>query len=222
MKNLLLKEWKLCTNTQLWIYFVVGIIVNLAPNYPHYFSAFFLCIGIHMIFQMGVVNKDILFTTCLPVQKKDAVKARCMLIGTLELLLELLSIPCIFISNMIGIENAAGIEMNVAFIGFSFILFTLYNLSFMGIYYKKADKASAAFLISSFLVLLPAIGILESLTFFKGMDSMFGLFCSFIDSSHPEDLVAQIPVLAVGLIIWILGLILSYFIASRKFEKVDL
>ena len=137
MKNLIAKELKLSVGISSIIYLIIGILVEFAPNYPKYVPCLFICIGLFMIFKTGSVNKDLLYTACLPVRKSDTVKARVIIFAFSEVLQLILCIPLIFISKELKLTNNAGIDLNFAFIGLAFTFYAVFNFVFLTSFYKK-------------------------------------------------------------------------------------
>ena len=109
--------------------------------------------------------------------------------------------------------NPAGIEANVAYYGFGLIIYTIFNVVFLPQFFKTAYGIDKAFL----LAIIPAsivVIIMEVLVHFP-------LF-AWLDSVAPDALLRQLPILAVGVVVYGLGMLFAYRIAAERFEKVDL
>ena len=83
MKNLLYKELKLALQAPAVLFLALSAML-LIPNYPYYVTFFYSTLGIFFCCQLGRENKDIFFTLCLPVRKRDVVSARFLLAVLLE------------------------------------------------------------------------------------------------------------------------------------------
>jgi hypothetical protein len=216
MKNLLIKEFKLAAHPMMYIFLSFGAML-LIPSYPYHVPFFYLTLGIFMCFMQGRENNDVLYTAALPVKKRDAVKARCVLIGSFELAMLIIAVPFAFISVRINPNgsNLAGIDANIALFGSVLIMFSIFNWIYITYFYKKAYKAGVAFILSCFAMAIYIV-IAEGLVM-----AVPGIH-EVMDSTDPDDLVKQLPVLGVGIAIFAGGLIGTYFKAAGEFEKVDL
>jgi hypothetical protein len=216
MKNLLYKEFKLAAHPTTYI-FLAFCAMMLIPSYPYYVQFLYVCMSIFLIFLTGRENKDVFYTVMLPVRKRDVVKARCLMIGIIELVQIAISIPFAILSIRIipGGSNLAGIDANLALYGFIFGLFTVFNVIFIPVFYKTAHKAGAAFLCAGIAVLLYYMAV-ESLVWIPSPAS------TFLNTIDPVMMLQHLPILVGGIAIWILGMILAYKKAAASFEKVDL
>jgi hypothetical protein len=221
MKNLIAKELKLSVGISSIIYLIIGILVEFAPNYPKYIPCLFICIGLFMIFKTGSVNKDLLYTACLPVRKSDTVKARVIIFAFSEVLQLILCIPLIFLSKELKLTNNAGIDLNFAFIGLAFTFYAVFNFVFLTSFYKKGGKEGGAYL-KSMIILLIYMIILEIPVFLVKTELPFAKIGRLMDSTEYSDMIKQLPFVAAGLIIWIVGLFITCKVCIKKFEKIDL
>lgn len=219
MKNLLLKEFKLCFLPVNFVFLIMCSMI-LIPNYPGYVSFFYLLMNCFWVFKNADLNKDLQYSLILPITKSDIVKARCISISLYEILFFALSIPFAFLNyKFFPNGNNAGVVPNFAFYGLSFILISVSRFAFFTIYYNKAEKHEKAFLISTviffvlyffceFPVWMIKKGNLQSL--------------AFIDKFDCVSLIKQLPILITGIVIYILGWILTYKVSAKKFEQVNL
>lgn len=219
MGKFLLKEIKLCLNPVNYLFFAL-VLMFLIPNYPCYVPFFYICLGIFFIFNNGEINRDIQYSLILPITKADIVKSRCVIVAVYEIVAVLVSIPIAFLMNRIFPQgNLAGINANVAFYGLLLIEMTVFNFIMFRSFYKKGEKPGFPFFYGAIAYWIIYL-LLESPVWVK---NMFNLkYVQIMDSNRPEDMIQQIPVLAVGIVVYILGWIVTYKVAARKFEKVDL
>lgn len=219
MKNFLNKEFKLCLAPINFVYMSFAV-MTIIPAYPKYVPFFFFCVSIMHLFNNAMLNKDLEYSMILPITKKDIVKSRCLLVGAYELICTVLTIPFSFLFTIIMPEgNVSGIEANVAFYGLALILLSLFNLVFFTSYYKKALKPGVPFLKASIAFWVFYI-ILEFPIWTK---NIFGIeFFQMLDSTNSENQIKQLPILAVGLVIFFLMWIVTFKISAKRFEKVDL
>lgn len=219
MKNFLYKELKLCISPINYL-FILFTTMILIPNYPCYVPFFYISLSIFFIFNNAELNKDIQYSMILPITKKDIVKSRCLIIFSYEVICILFTIPfAILITKLVPAGNQAGINANVAFYGLLSIPLTAFNYIFLNCYYKKGEKPGLGFLFSSIAYWILYL-ILEFPIWTKNIFNI--QFFQFIDSSEKADQIKQLPILAVGIIIFLVGWIITYKNAAKKFEKVDL
>lgn len=213
MFDLLRKELRLAVHPSLYIFVTLGALV-LIPAYPYGVVFFFAMLGIFQSMMYARETRDIYFTALLPVRKRDAVKAKLLLASFAQLAQLLISVPFAFLRTLYLPEgNPVGIEANVAYYGFGLMIFGAFNLVFFTQFFKTAYKAGAAFLTA----LIPAtIGIfaMEAVVHFPGME--------WLDGVSPELLLRQVPVLLLGLAVYIGTWYWAYISAAKRFERVDL
>ncbi|MCR4735722.1 MAG: ABC-2 transporter permease [Treponema sp.] len=218
MIKLLKKEIKLSLSAVNYI-FLLFAFMFLIPNYPFYVSFFYYCVSVLFIFNNSELNKDLQYSMILPITKKDIVKARCLLVYAYEIIGILLSIPFAILNTKIYFDgNPAGIDMNSGTYGLLLIPLTFFNLIFISMYYKKAEKPRLPFFIASISYWL----IYSILEFPFWINNEVNL--KFIDNLDTINFIPQIqlPILFSGILIYILGFFLTYKISSANFEKVDL
>lgn len=219
MKNFLNKEIKLCLAPINYLYMSFAV-MTIIPAYPRYVPFFFFCVSILHLFNNAMLNKDVEYSMILPITKKDIVKSRCLLVAVYELICTVISIPFAFLFAKIMPEgNVAGIEGNVAFYGLALILLTLFNFTFFVNYYKKAFKpgtpfvkATIVFWVGYFIVEMPIWNnAIFKVEYFDVMDK--------VDTASQ---ISQLPILAAGIVVFLLGWFITYKISAKRFEKVDL
>ena len=219
MKNFLNKEIRLNLAPVNYLFMAFASMI-IIPNYPCYVPFFYFALSVFFIFNNAELNRDIQYSMVLPITKKEIVKSRCILVFFYELAGLIFTIPfAILRSKLLPMGNDAGIEANVAFYGLVMIPLTLFNFIFFTKYYKKAEKPGLPFLIASIVYWFCYL-LLEAPVWLK---SFFPVsFIEVLDKSDKASMIKQLPVLFVGLVIFILGWILTYRISAKRFEKVDL
>lgn len=219
MKNLLLKEFKLCILPINYIFLTFAVIL-IIPSYPCYVSFFYLLLNTFWIFKNGDLNKDLQYSLILPIRKSDIVKARIMSVAIYEIVFFILSIPFAILNHkLVPQGNNAGINSNFAFYGLVMIVLTISRYFFFTIYYKKAEKHERALLIS-FVIFFILYFIFECPVWMIKKGNLQSL--SFIDKFDLASLIKQLPILITGIIVYFLGWILTYKVSAKKFEQVNL
>lgn len=217
MKDLLYKEFKLAKHPTLFFFPFLGALL-LIPGYPYFVAFIYTCLSIFFIFLTGRENKDIFFTVSLPVSKRDTVKARCVFIAIIELVQIIVAIPFAIIGMQINPYpqgNPVGIEANAAFFGFVFVMYALYNAVFLPLFYKTAYRAGFSLLLASLTVTVYIVVI-------EAAVQVIPVLKTRLDTTDPGLMIRQIPILAAGIVIYILSMLLAYQKSARNFEKVDL
>ncbi len=213
MKNLLYKELKLSIHPTNYLFLALPLML-LIPNYPSYVAYIYMCLSLFFLFLLARENKDVYFSSLLPIQKTDQVKARVVVVMALELLQILISIPFAILHFTIPIINQAGIEPNLAFFGFQFGMFAVFNLFFLTGFYKTAHKIGIPLLIAGIVSILYYI-LAESLVWISNP------FQSFLDSTVLSVILKQWPILLIGITIWVCLGYITYKISANRFLKVD-
>ncbi len=217
MKDLLVKEFRLARHPTLFIFPFMGLMLMI-PAYPYFVAFIYTCLSVFFIFLQGRENRDILFTVSLPVNKRDVVKARCCFIAIIEVFEILVAIPFAIIGGRINPNpggNVVGMEANVAFFGFVFILYALFNIIFLPIFYKTAYRAGIALLIASSVISLYIVAIEGSIQFIPSLKS-------FLDTTEPVAQLAQFPILIAGIVIFAGFTYLAFRVSASRFAQVDL
>ncbi len=217
MKNLLIKEFKLSVHVTSYLFLAFGLML-LIPSYPYYVAFMYTCLAQFFMFLIGRENKDVFFTSILPIKKADAVKARCFSLCALQVLTVIISVPFAIIGTKINPNpsgNPVGIEANVAFYGFVFIMFALFNIIFIPGFYKTAYKTGVPLLFGGIAIGVYIIGMEVAVNIVPAMKK-------FLDTSDVQMQMKQLPILAAGLVIYFAIWFIAYKIAAKRFDKVDL
>lgn len=213
MFNLLYKELRLAAHPNLFIFTLLGALV-IVPAYPYGMVFIFGCLGPYITFMYGRETNDIYYTTLLPVKKQDTVKAKCLLMVLSQMIQLLISLPfAVLRLQVLPNGNPAGIEANIAYYGFGLMIYAVFNVVLLTQFFKTAYKVGKAFL----LAIIPAtIGVLimEVLAHIPRFE--------WIDSVTPDAMIQQLPILIIGVVIYVGSMLVAYRVASRRFEKVDL
>jgi len=213
MFDLLYKELKLAAHPNLFIFTLLGVLV-IVPAYPYGMVFMFGCLGPYITFMYGRETNDIYYTALLPVRKKDTVKAKCLLLVLAQMTQLIISLPFAFLRVKVLLAgNPAGIEANIAYYGFGLITYAIFNFIFLTHFFKTAYKAGKAFLaaiIPAFLV----VAVMEVLVHFPKFQ--------WLDSIAPDAMLKQLPILVIGIVIYVISIFTAYHVSAERFEHVDL
>lgn len=213
MKNLLYKEFKLTISPLFYILSLLGALL-LIPNWLYFVALMYvLFITIPNIFISSKAQKDIGFSVMMPVRKKDVVGARVIAILAIELLHILVAAVFAVINAKLYPGGSFLLEPNVAFFGFAFVMFAVFNIIFFPMFYKTAYKIAAPII----------IGIIAALIFVSSLE-LLNLFVPSVSSyiSGFKETYRQLPVLVGGIVIFVLSAVLTNKISAKRFEKVDI
>lgn len=213
MFNLLYKELRLATHPNLYIFTLLGALV-IVPAYPYGMVFIFGCLGPYISFMYGRETNDIYYTSLLPVKKKDTVKAKVLLIVLAQMTQLLISLPfAVLRLYVLPDGNPAGIEANLAYYGFGFIIYAIFDLIFLTQFFKTAYKVGKAFILAIIPATLGVI-IMEVLVHISKFQ--------WLDSVEPNIILQQIPILILGIIFYIISILLAFRISAKRFQQVDL
>lgn len=212
MKRLLYKELRLAAHPTLYIFILLGCLV-LAPNYPYSTIFLYGCLAPYITFCNGRENHDITYTAALPIKKCDVVKGKYMLFIMAELLQIIVSMLFAFLRFRFGIHTVLGMEVNISYYGFGFLIFAVFNLIFFTTFYKDAYRVGRAFVFAMFPALLLMI-LMECIAHIPALSWM-----STTDTSY---FIYQLPVLGIGILCYVIMNLIAYRIAIKRFEQVDL
>ena len=213
MFNLLYKELRLATHPNLYIFTLLGALV-IIPAYPYGMVFIFGCLGPYISFMYGRETNDIYYTSLLPVKKKDTVKAKVLLIVLAQMTQLLISLPfAVLRLYVLPDGNPAGIEANLAYYGFGFIIYAIFDLIFLTQFFKTAYKVGKAFILAIIPATLGVI-IMEVLVHISKFQ--------WLDSVEPNIILQQIPILILGIIFYIISILLAFRISAKRFQQVDL
>ena len=217
MTKLLNKEFQLAASPLSWI-FLVAAAMTLLPGYPILMGAFFVCLGIFQSFQNAREANDVLYTVLLPVRKADFVRAKyaftcCIELIAFVLFAALTALRMTALSAGKAYVGNALMNPSPLFLAFVLLIFTAFNLCFVGGFFRTAYKFGMPFLTFG-IVTLVLIFIGEALHFFPGL--------GFLNTTSGERLGLQFALLGAAAVIYALGPALSCRASMARFEKIDL
>ena len=216
MKTLLQKEIRLSASV-LSYFFIAAAVMTLFPGYPILCGVFFVTLGVFQSFQSAREANDIVYSALLPIAKTDVVKGKYLFSVMIELCSFLLMtvmtlLRMTVLSDAQPYRQNALMNANPFFIGMALVLFGLFNLIFIGGFFKTVYKLSpfVYYIIAAFLT----IGAAETVHHIPGLAAFnaFGF----------EHFPLQISLLLGGMSVYILLTGVSYKISCARFEIIDL
>ena len=231
MKALLYKEFKLSMHYMCYLFIALFPLMILIPSYPTAIGFIYILSCYPVLFlgaNKGQQSNDLLFSTLLPVRKKDIVLARIftvlfMQLAFIALMTALLPLAIYLQNGMIADAVANGKEAPVtpglplqAFgstVAFAIIGYALADLIFFPIYYKHG-KSIVASTLCTILGFLTYLGI-----FTLGLPYAIpdGAYIKFF--TNP---IVQIVALVVAVLVSFSLHYANYKISAKRLERVDL
>ena len=226
MKALIYKELKLAMHPICYVFICLFPLMILIPSYPLGIGFIYILSCYPVLFlgaNKGQQSNDLLYSTLLPVRKKDIVLARILTVIFMQVAFIL--IQCALFPLTLLINNAIkataenptdyvvpglGLNSFVLLLGIAIIGYAIADLIFFPIYYKhgKSIVMSTLFTILGFVVY---IGL-----FTVGLPYIPGL--GFLNNLH---IGIQFAILGLALLIS-LGLhVIVYRVSAKRLEKVD-
>ena len=217
MNALLRKEMRLSASILSYLFTAFGF-MTLLPGYPILCGVFFITLGIFQSFQNAREANDIVFSALLPVAKHDVVKGKYQFTVLIELcgvfIMTILTIlrMTVFSESELYRNNAL-MNANPFFLGMALLMFGMFNMIFVGGFFKTAYRFSKPF-VTYIIVCFLLIGAAEALHHFPGLEALnaFGF----------DHIGLQLSLMLCGAVMYVLLTVLSYNKACGNFEKIDL
>lgn len=217
MRNLLKKELKLSTSPLAW-FFLLFSLMTFLPGYPILMGSFFICLGQFQSFVAAREANDILYTVLLPVRKTDVVTAKYTAAGFFELAgLVLMAVFTVIRMTLLAdspvYTRNALMNATPVFLAFVLVIFMLFNVIFLGGFFKTAYKIGKPFILF-IIAAMVVTGIAESLIHIPGL--------TFLHSPTVEKPAVQYAALAAAAVLYELATGMSKKKSKERFEQIDL
>jgi len=216
MKKLFYKEMKLSANP-LTYWFIAFSAMTMIPSYPILVGSFFICLGIFHTYQQIREYDDVTYTVMLPVKKRDIVIAKYLFVLFIELtafiLCTLLTIIRMkILGTAVPYSTNQLMNANMAYLGYTMIVFAVFNSIFLAGFFKttyKIGKPFFIFCVVSFIIIIMG----EILHHIPDLESL----------NNPSNLsMPQVVIFAISIVVFMLCTWLSYQKAVKDFEGIDL
>ena len=216
MKKLFYKEMKLSANPLTYL-FIAFSAMTMIPSYPILVGSFFICLGIFHTYQQIREYDDVTYTVMLPVKKRDIVTAKYSFVLFIELtafiLCTLLTIIRMkILGTAVPYATNQLMNANMAYLGYTMIVFAVFNSIFLAVFFKttyKIGKPFFIFCVVSFIIIIMG----EILHHIPDLESL----------NNPSNLsMPQVVIFAIGVVVFMLCTWLSYQKAVKDFEGIDL
>lgn len=217
MKKLLNKEMHLSSLLLTYLFIGFGV-MTLIPGYPILCGVFFITLGIYQSFQNARESNDIMYSALLPIAKRDVVKGKFLFV----LLIELCGFAVIMVLTVVRMTLLADAQVyrqnvlmnaNPFYLGMVLLIFGLFNMIFVGGFFKtayKIGKPFIIFIIAAFIV----IGFAEAIHHVPGL--------GIVNAFGFDHIGMQVFLFFIGAVICFILTFSAYNKACYHFENIDL
>ena len=149
MKALVYKELKLAMHPICYLFICIFPLMILIPSYPIAIGFIYVLTCYPILFlgaNKGQQSNDLLYSTLLPVRKKDIVMARIITVALMQFsfiaIMSCLYPLALYINKVIPDSEIPGIGLNgyVSILAIAIIGFAIADLIFFPIYYKNGKS----------------------------------------------------------------------------------
>ena len=222
MKALIYKEFKLAMHPICYMFVFAFPLMLLIPSFPIGVGFIYILSSYPVLFlgaNKGQQSNDLLFSTLLPVRKKDIVMARIITVAILQFVYILMLcalFPLAFlIHNSIPGDEIPGLGLNafISVLAIAIVGYSIADLIFFPIYYKhgKSIVMSTLLTLLGFILYLGIFTIV--LAYIPGME--------WYKDTLSGELWIQFIVLGVSLLFYVALHFIVYKVSSKRLEKVD-
>ena len=226
MKALLFKELRLAMHPICYVFIVLFPFMILIPSYPLGIGFIYVLTCYPILFlgaNKGQQSNDLLYSTLLPVRKKDIVMARIFTVIFMQVAFILVMTALYPVARIINnavaqsAENPSeymipglGLDSYVLLVAIALIGYAIADIIFFPIYYKhgKSIVMSTLFTILGFVVYIGIFTI--GLPFIPGLDILNNL-----------QLGIQFAILGAAILISFGLHVVVYKVSSKRLEMVD-
>ena len=226
MKALLFKELRLAMHPICYVFIVLFPFMILIPSYPLGIGFIYVLTCYPILFlgaNKGQQSNDLLYSTLLPVRKKDIVMARILTVIFMQIAFILVMTALYPVARIINnavaqsAENPSeymipglGLDSYVLLVAIALIGYAIADIIFFPIYYKhgKSIVMSTLFTILGFVVYIGVFTI--GLPFIPGLDILNNLHLGI-----------QFAILGAAILISFGLHVVVYKVSSKRLEKVD-
>ena len=222
MKALLYKEFKLAMHPICYIFVCLFPFMMLIPSYPLAIGFIYILSCYPILFlgaNKGQQSNDLLYSTLLPVRKKDIVMARIFTVAIMQFAYMIIT-SCLYpLALYMSTKNmgaAPGLTINgyVSVLAIAIIGYALADLIFFPIYYKRGKSIvmSTLLTIIGFVVYIAIFTI--AIPYIPGAEGYKKILCD-------SGIGIQFAFLGGALVIYVLLHLLVYKVSVKRLERVD-
>ena len=215
MFNLVYKDFKLAIHPFFLLLPIITGALMLIPGWLYLLVLMYFCfMTVPNVFANYKTNSDLMFSSLMPVTRKEIVASRIISFMALELLhITFAVVYAVINRNIYDSTWFVFIQPNIAYFGLAFIMFALFNLTLFPLYFKTGYTYGVATVVSVATIIIFG-GVVEYIALTNQTIKQFLL--------GSEGLLSHIFLLVIGIVIYVLFSFLSYIISIKRFEKVDI
>ena len=220
MKNLLYKEFKLNVTPICYVFVILTPLFTLIPNYPGCIAYLYFNVIVQMLFlgpNIGISNNDMMYSLLLPTKKRDIIKGKLLTLICFELATVVLGTICGYIAKYVypTPSEYLGLTVGPLFVGVILFSMSIFNLIFIGWYFKDGKSFTLPFLVSYFtyVIIVLMLSLFIPLILYLGDNVLF--------TKIFNNVWIDIGGLVIGILSFIGINVLTNNIAGKAFEKVD-
>ena len=225
MKALLYKEMRLAMHPICYVFIALFPFMILIPSYPIAIGFIYVLTCYPILFlgaNKGQQSNDLLYSTLLPVRKKDIVLARIMTVAIMQF--AFIAITCCLLPLAFLIQKNAGPDAQmpglglngfVSVLAIAIVGYSVADLMFFPIYYKNG-KSIVLSTLMTILVFVVYLGI-----FTIALPYIPVIKDGYLKVLQGSGLGVQFAILGGALVIYVLIHILVYRISAKRLERVD-
>ena len=226
MKALIYKEFRLAVHPICYLFVFLFPLMILIPSYPLGVGFIYILSAYPILFlgaNKGQQSNDLLYSTLLPVRKKDIVLARIITVIILQVSFMLIMsalYPLALTINDLVIANSPdpskvqsvglGLNSYVFVLGIALVGYALADLIFFPIYYRKGRSIVMSFLFTIIGFIIYIFGVTLGVPYIPGLEFLMNLHIGI-----------QFGILGGAIIISVLLHIIVYRASSKLLERVD-
>ena len=223
MKALLYKEFKLAMHPICYIFIVMFPIMILIPSYPSAVGFIYILSCYPILFlgaNKGQQSNDLLYSTLLPIRKKDIVKARIFTVAIMQFafiaIMSALVPVALLIASNIPKYAATGIPLEgyVSLLAIAIIGYAIADLIFFPIYYKNGKSIVLSTLMTILGFVLYLMTFTVAIPYIPGCEGYLKLLAG-------SGIGIQFAFLAGALAIYVAVHFLVYRVSAKRLEQVD-
>lgn len=212
MLNLLRKEVMLTMHPSSVVFAAMGAML-LIPNYPYLVVFFYTALALYTTNVNARENNDVVYSLSLPITKRDLVKGRMLLTVVLEMAMFLICVPFVIIKQGMNIPNEAGIDANIALLGFGILMLGIFNLVYYCSFFKNTKRAGITFIWGCIAIFLYII-VVEGCMYIPQIGDV-------MDTPDSEYVMEKLILLAACLAGYAVMTWIAYKKGAKSFEKAD-
>lgn len=211
MLNLVYKELKLSINS---FFFIMPLILALLFFIPNWIFTivfmYFFWITVTNVYSGYLAHEDYSFVAMLPVSKDEIVTSKAMSLFIIEGLHLVFGIIFAVVHNQIYGTWNFFLDANYAFVGLIFVMYGIFNISFLPYYFKTAYYFGKPVILGCITTLLYAFSIEYGNLKFEALNKLF-----------EGNISTQLVILVVGIIMSVALSFVAVKLSIKNYKQIS-